>query len=148
MLERTLSSRRGNSQSDADAINFDESKTKKQQHILFRLTNRASTYLSRTPQYVPCISIALLLLLALSFFYTSRKFVCISSSSFFKPASRAAFFGLDGLDSDFGTLGVPCCKSLCSDLISFIFHSYFGILEDRIFRFCLDQEKKKTQFCS
>ncbi|KAK2371391.1 DNA-directed RNA polymerase subunit beta [Trifolium repens] len=111
MLERTLSSRRGNSQSDADAINFDESKTKKQQHILFRLTNRASTYISRTPQCILCIAIALLLLLALSFFYTSRKFVCISSSSFYKPASRAAFFGLDGLDSDFGTLGVPCCRS-------------------------------------
>ena len=132
MLERTLSSRRGNSHggsdSDDDAINADDSKTKKQ-HILFRITNRASTYLSQTRPYVPCLTIAFLLLFAFSFFFffTSRSFVCISSSAFFKPASRAAFFGLDGLDSDFGALGVPCCKSLCADLIQFIhFNSYFG----------------------
>ncbi|CAK8535823.1 unnamed protein product [Lathyrus sativus] len=114
MLERTLSSRRGNShgEGDEDIFNDDESKTKKQQYILFRFTNRFSTYLSRTgSQCVPCVVIALILFLSFSFFFTSRNFVCISSSSFFKPAARAAFFGLDGLDSDFGVLGVPCCRS-------------------------------------
>lgn len=116
MLERTLSSRRGNSHGDSDddddLINADDSKTKKQ-HILFRITNRASTFLSQTRHYVPCLTVAFLLLFAFSFFFffTSRSFVCISSNAFFKPASRAAFFGLDGLDSDFGALGVPCCRS-------------------------------------
>lgn len=128
MLERALSSRRVNSHGDVDgdgdeALNGDDSKTKKQQNILFRFTNRASNYFSRTVsfcgQYLPCIAIALLLLLASSFLYTSRSFVCISSSSFYHPVSRAGFFGLDGLDSDFGTLGVPWCKSLFADLILF-----------------------------
>ncbi|CAI8611907.1 unnamed protein product [Vicia faba] len=114
MLERTLSSRRGNShgEGDEDILNDDESKTKKQQYILFRFTNRFSTYLSRTATHcVPCLALAFILLLIFSFFFTSRNFVCISASSFFKPAARAAFFGLDGLDSDFGALGVPCCRS-------------------------------------
>lgn len=116
MLERTLSSRRGNSHGDSDdddLINADDSKTKKQ-HILFRITNRASTFLSQTRHYVPCLTIAFLLLFAFSFFFffTSRSFVCISSNAFFKPASRAAFFGLDGLDSDFGALGVPCYRNM------------------------------------
>ncbi|CAL5199913.1 unnamed protein product [Lathyrus oleraceus] len=114
MLERTLSSRRGNShgEGDEDILNDDESKTKKQQYILFRFTNRFSTYLSRNgSQCVLCGATALILLLIFSLFFTSRNFVCISSSSFFKPAARAAFFGLDGLDSDFGALGVPCCRS-------------------------------------
>lgn len=117
MLERALSSRirfNPNGDPDTDAVNGDESKTKKQQHILFRVTNRASNYLSRWggQYYVPCVAISLLLLLALSFVFTSRSFVCISSSSFYHPVSRAGFFGLDGLDSDFGVLGVPWCKPL------------------------------------
>ncbi|XP_058780557.1 uncharacterized protein LOC131654151 [Vicia villosa] len=114
MLERTLSSRRGNShgEGDEDILNDDESKTKKQQYMLFRFTNRFSTYLSRNGSHcVPCVTIALILVLIFSVFFTSRNFVCISTSSFFKPAARAAFFGLDGLDSDFGALGVPCCRS-------------------------------------
>ncbi|KAL5075216.1 hypothetical protein RYX36_014200 [Vicia faba] len=114
MLERTLSSRRDNSHSegDEDILNDDESKTKKQQYILFRFTNRFSTYLSRTATHcVPCLALAYILLIIFSFFFTSRNFVCISASSFFKPAARAAFFGLDGLDSDFGALGVPCYHS-------------------------------------
>lgn len=121
MLERTLSSRRVNSCADGDADgDADESKTKKNQHILFRITTRASNYLSRIAGsgsfYLPCVIILLFIFLAFSFLFTSRGFVCISSS--YTPVSRAGFFGFDGLDSDFGSLGVPCCKSLCSDLIS------------------------------
>ncbi|KAL5072804.1 hypothetical protein RYX36_011788 [Vicia faba] len=111
MLERTLSSLRGNShgEGDEDILNDDESKMKKQQYILFRFTNRFSTYLSRTATHcVPCLALAFILLLIFSSFFTSRNFVCISTSSFFKPAARAAFFSLDGLDSDFGALCVPC----------------------------------------
>lgn len=123
MLERTLSSRRVNSYADDDAdadVDADESKTKKNQHILFRITTRASNYLSRIAGsgsfYLPCVTIVLFVFFAFSFLFTSRGFVCISSS--YTPVSRAGFFGFDGLDSDFGSLGVPCCKSLCSDLIS------------------------------
>jgi len=123
MLERTLSSRRVNSYAEGDAEaggGADESKTKKHQHILFRLTTRASNYLARIAGsgsfYLPCIIVSLFLFFALSFLFTSRGFVCISSS--YIPVSRSAFFDFDGLDSDFGALGVPCCKSLCADLIS------------------------------
>ncbi|CAJ1955270.1 unnamed protein product [Sphenostylis stenocarpa] len=118
MLERTLSSRRVNSYAEGDAEaggGADESKTKKHQHILFRLTTRASNYLSRIAGsgsgsfYLPCITVSLFIFFSLSFLFTSRGFVCISSS--YNPVSRAAFFGFDGLDSDFGALGVPCCRS-------------------------------------
>ncbi|XP_057457900.1 uncharacterized protein LOC130748676 [Lotus japonicus] len=112
MLERSLSSRRGNppGEDDDDGVTTDESKTKKHQHLLFR------NYLSRiaaasSGSYLPCVAVVLLLLLALSFVFSSRAgFVCISSSSY-QPVSRAGFFGLDGLDSDFGVLGVPWCRS-------------------------------------
>ncbi|TKY48184.1 hypothetical protein E2542_SST25598 [Spatholobus suberectus] len=113
MLERTLSSRRVNSYSDGDGGGdggCDESKTKKNQHILFRITTRASNYLSRIAGsgsfYLPCVTLALFVFFAFSFLFTSRGFVCISSS--YGPVSRAGF---DALDSDFGALGVPCCRS-------------------------------------
>ncbi|KAG2330908.1 hypothetical protein Bca52824_002088 [Brassica carinata] len=35
-----------------------------------------------------------------------------AASSRFDPAARIGFFGLDGLESDFGALGVPWCKHL------------------------------------
>lgn len=123
MLERALSSRRYNLHGDPDSddastINGDESKTKKHQHLFFRITNRASNYLSRSSsssQYWACaivtLSFLLLFLLGSSFLFTSRGFVCISS---YDPVSRARFFGFDGLESDFGALGVPCCKFLFS----------------------------------
>ncbi|XP_020227952.1 uncharacterized protein LOC109809131 [Cajanus cajan] len=114
MLERSLSSRRVNSYADAEAdADADESKIKKHQHLLFRITTRASNYLSRIAGsgsfYLPCVTLSLFLFLAFSFLFTSRGFVCISSS--YSPVSRAGFFGFDGLDSDFGALGVPWCRS-------------------------------------
>ncbi|QCE08976.1 hypothetical protein DEO72_LG10g195 [Vigna unguiculata] len=124
MLERTLSTRRVNSYGEGDAEaggGADESKTKKHQHIFFRLTTRASNYLARIAGsgsfYLPCIVVSLFLFFCLSFLFTSRGFVCISSS--YRPVSRTAFFDFDGIDSDFGALGVPCCKSLCADLVHF-----------------------------
>lgn len=123
MLERTLSSRRVNSYGEGDAEaggGADESKTKKNQHIFFRLTTRASNYLARIAGsgsfYLPCIVVSLFLFFCISFLFTSRGFVCISSS--YRPVSRTAFFDFDGIDADFGSLGVPCCKSLCAYLIS------------------------------
>jgi len=110
MLDRVLSSRRVTSHlddSDTDA-SADNSKTKKQ-----NLSLLASNYLSRLSHFCFCPTASLLLCLLLdivlitSLAFHSRSFVCVSD-----PGSRVGFFGLDGLESDFGSLGVPWCKSL------------------------------------
>ncbi|XP_028757294.1 uncharacterized protein LOC114716472 [Neltuma alba] len=117
LLDRALSARRGSTFSDDEddgvtASPGDESKTKKHQHFFFHATNRASNYLSRTGSGAYCVfALAFLLILFLfsSFLFSSRGFVCISSS--YSPVSRAGFFGFDGLESDFGALGVPWCRT-------------------------------------
>jgi hypothetical protein len=110
MLDRVLSSRRVTSHlddPDTDA-SADDSKTKKQ-----NLSLLASNYLSRLSHFCFCPTASLLLCLLLaivlitSLAFHSRSFVCVSD-----PGSRVGFFGLDGLESDFGSLGVPWCKSL------------------------------------
>ncbi|OIW15870.1 hypothetical protein TanjilG_04405 [Lupinus angustifolius] len=118
MLERALSSRRYNLHGDAiddgATSSSDESKTKKHKLLFCRITNKVSNYVSKITgshyQWSCAIIVffILLLLLASSFLFTSRGFVCISS---FDPVSRARFFGFDGLESDFGALGVPWCRS-------------------------------------
>ncbi|KAJ6696252.1 hypothetical protein OIU74_015196 [Salix koriyanagi] len=109
MLDRALSSRRVTSHlddSDSDA-SADDSKTKKQ-----NLSLLASNYLSRLSHFCfcPTASLFLCLLLAIvlitSLAFHSRSFVCVSDHG-----SRVGFFGLDGLDSDFVSLGVPWCRS-------------------------------------
>lgn len=109
MLDRSLSSRRPHSDadlSDSGESGTDESKTKRPHIYLL-----ASNFLSRIGhQWWPCLILALLLLLLLfltSLAFHSSSFVCISR---FDPAARIGFFGLDGLESDFGSLGVPWCK--------------------------------------
>ncbi|MBA0691121.1 hypothetical protein Goari_008768 [Gossypium aridum] len=86
----------------------DESKTKKPHLYVL-----ASNYMSRLGLVKsPCLCLSLCLLLSVfilfSLMLNSRSFVCLSS---YDPISRASFFGLDGLDSDFGSLGVPWCRS-------------------------------------
>ncbi|WRX27172.1 hypothetical protein QQP08_019659 [Theobroma cacao] len=125
MLDRALSSRRTQPHSDFDfpataaptavssdlessSLLADESKTKKQ-HLYLLATN----YISRLGLVKsPCLCLSLCLLFVLfmlfSLMLNSRSFVCVSS---YDPISRASFFGLDGLDSDFGSLGVPWCRS-------------------------------------
>ncbi|KAJ6947388.1 hypothetical protein NC651_001928 [Populus alba x Populus x berolinensis] len=109
MLDRVLSSRRVTShlddaETDASA---DDSKTKKQ-----NLSLLASNYLSRLSHFCICPTACLLICLLLavilitSLAFHSRSFVCVSD-----PGSRAGFFGLEGLESDFGSLGVPWCRS-------------------------------------
>ncbi|KAJ6342704.1 hypothetical protein OIU78_010598 [Salix suchowensis] len=105
MLDRVLSSRRVTSHLDASEMDAsaDDSKTKKQ-----NLSLLASNYLSRLSHFcicpTACLIICLLLavILITSLALHSRSFVCISD-----PGSRAGFFGLEGLESDFGSLGVP-----------------------------------------
>ncbi|XP_057724891.1 uncharacterized protein LOC130940694 [Arachis stenosperma] len=146
MLERALSSRRGtlfadDDESSASAANADESKTKKNNNILFRATNRASNYISRllgttasassssSTSYWLCAAVFLLLVVfaASSLLFTSRGFVCISS---YNPVSRAGFFGLDGLASDFGTLGVPWCRSKLGKTVEWTSKDLLRALEE------------------
>ncbi|KAI3416924.1 uncharacterized protein J3R85_014910 [Psidium guajava] len=119
MLERVLSMRRpsphtddGESGGDGDAasLSADESKTKKQNHVsilVARITNLAK--LNHVCPW-PCVLICLLVLFLIpSAIRHSRNIVCISDP--YDPVSRARFFGFDGLESDFGSLGVPWCRS-------------------------------------
>ncbi|XWS20250.1 hypothetical protein CRYUN_Cryun31cG0084200 [Craigia yunnanensis] len=96
--------------SDPESPNLlaDESKTKKP-HLYLLVTK----YISRLELVKsPCLCLSLCLLLSVfmlfSLMLNSRSFVCVSS---YNSISRASFFGLDGLDSDFGSLGVPWCRS-------------------------------------
>ncbi|KAL8139466.1 hypothetical protein V2J09_005487 [Rumex salicifolius] len=100
-LERMHSTRRAAADvSDAGADDDDESKTKKP----IPFTTRASNYISRNGLIWPCLTLSLILALSTStaVFY-SRSLVCDSSSPITR--SRFSFFGFDGLDSDFGSLG-------------------------------------------
>jgi hypothetical protein len=114
MLERVLSLRRAGPQhgeegsGDNDDGTADESKTKKQQQL--PLTTRAAHYLTRMGPMGPCLAFLCLTFLAILslLIFHSRPFVCVSS--YYNPVSRSGFFGLDGLESDFGSLGVPWCK--------------------------------------
>ncbi|XP_015894599.1 uncharacterized protein LOC107428563 [Ziziphus jujuba] len=112
MLERALSSRRAASHADEagtdDEPTADESKTKKHLPISF-FTTRATNYFTRVGPIWPCLFVLFfVLLLIFSLVYNSRRFVCVSP---YNSVSRSGFFGFDGLESDFGSLGVPWCRS-------------------------------------
>lgn len=116
MLERALSSRRVPHHSgdiDDDDDDDDVSKTKKHNFSFF--THRISNYFVRIGPIWACLALVALILLLISslIFFHSRRFVCVSS---YDPVSRSGFFGMDGLDSDFGSLGVPWCKFSCLSL--------------------------------
>ncbi|KAJ9559648.1 hypothetical protein OSB04_004808 [Centaurea solstitialis] len=111
MLERMMSMRRGahmeDDEGDEEGIG-DESKTKKHLSIATRITN----YFTRTGYLCPIIILTAIAIFTISsFFVTSRDLLCVSSVSSFDRLSRSRFFGLDGLESDFGSLGVPWCRS-------------------------------------
>lgn len=118
ILERVLSLRRSPQPHGDEAAGengdgaADESKTKKQQ---LPLTMRAANYLTRMGHIGPCLAflfLTFIAILSLQLFH-SRSFVCVSSS-YYDPVSRSGFYGFDGLESDFGFLGVPWCKLLLS----------------------------------
>lgn len=113
MLERVLSSRRA---APANDDGDDESKTRKHISIATRITN----YLIRTGHIWPCLLIGLVIvLLVTSFVYHTRDLVCISASSS-SHSSRLRFFGFEGLETDFGSLGVPWCKFIAFPILVFI----------------------------
>ncbi|WZY95368.1 hypothetical protein YC2023_067697 [Brassica napus] len=117
MLDRALSSRRPHSDadlSDSGESGTDESKTKRPHVYLL-----ASNFVSRIGhQWLPCVIIALLFLVLLfltSLAFHSSSFVCVSR---FDPAARIGFFGFDGLESDFGALGVPWLEEVFEVVIA------------------------------
>ncbi|GMH14264.1 hypothetical protein Nepgr_016105 [Nepenthes gracilis] len=105
VLERMHSSRRSTVPTD-DGDDDDESKTKK--NVPF--STRASNFITRIGILWPCLTLTFLVVL-----FTStaviyhRGPVCVSTS--LDPHSRVNYFGFDGLESDFGFLGVPWCRS-------------------------------------
>lgn len=86
-----------------DEAGGDESKTRKHvSSIAIRFTH----LLTRTGYIWPILLIALAIFIVLSVFIQTRDLVCISASSS-DHVSRLRFFGFDGLETDFGSLGVP-----------------------------------------
>ncbi|KAG6727842.1 hypothetical protein I3842_02G144900 [Carya illinoinensis] len=114
MLERVLSLRRAAPPHGDEAAEnnddgaTDDSKTKKQQ---LPLTTRAFNYFTRMGPIGPCLAFLFLVFLALLslLLFHSHSFVCVSS--YYDPVYRSRLLGLDGLESDFGSLGVPWCRS-------------------------------------
>lgn len=119
MLDRSVSSRRPSPStaetepltsppSDAASDAVDDSKAKRQHISLL-----ASKYLSRVGQLSPSVIISLFVFLfvaSLIFHYSRRLLVCVSP---YDPRSLGGpgLFRPDALESDFGYLGVPWCKS-------------------------------------
>lgn len=109
MLERALSTRRPaqvNDEVEGDGDAGDESKTRK--HVS-SVAIRFTYYLTRTGYLWPVIFSAFAVFVVYSVYVRTRDLVCISASSS-DHISRLRFFGFDGLESDFGSLGVPWCK--------------------------------------
>ncbi|KAL9999855.1 hypothetical protein Hdeb2414_s0005g00173191 [Helianthus debilis subsp. tardiflorus] len=111
MLARVLSMRRGaymEEEDELDKHSQDDSKTRKHLSIATRITK----YFTATC-YLCSITIATIIILIItSYFLQSRDLLCISSIFSFDRLSHSRFFGLDGLDSGFGALGVP---GICAD---------------------------------
>ncbi|KAI5651266.1 hypothetical protein M9H77_37271 [Catharanthus roseus] len=110
MLERALSTRRPaqvNDEVEGDGDAGDESKTRK--HVS-SVAIRFTYYLTRTGYLWPVIFSAFAVFVVYSVYVRTRDLVCISASSS-DHISRLRFFGFDGLESDFGSLGVPWCRS-------------------------------------
>ncbi|KAL3618296.1 hypothetical protein CASFOL_038617 [Castilleja foliolosa] len=113
ILERTLSARRTPFASDDGATVLegggaeiaDESKTRKHITSAMRVTN----YLIRTGYLWPILIVGVAIVIISSIVIHSRDLVCISASSS-NHISRL-FAGPDEIESDFGSLGVPWCRS-------------------------------------
>ncbi|XP_047941840.1 uncharacterized protein LOC125188823 isoform X2 [Salvia hispanica] len=106
LLEGTVSTRRPPhaSENGTGGEEFaDESKTRKHMSIAIRITN----YLTRTGYLWPILVSAFVVVIIYSLVSRSLDFVPASSSS---GISRL-FFPVDAVESDFGALGVPWCRS-------------------------------------
>ncbi|CAL9778183.1 unnamed protein product [Musa acuminata subsp. burmannicoides] len=109
MQESVLSSRRSPPDPEEVEENGDESKTRKNTTpFATRVSKHASAALSG--QCAAVLIFLLILLATAASFLISRPVVCVSP---YDSLARTALFGatLDGLASDFGSLGVPWCRS-------------------------------------
>lgn len=89
-------------ESAEDEGTADESKTRKHISMFLKISN----YLTRTRFILLILIVALAVVIIYSLIVHSRDSLSDSSSG---HISRM-FFGFDGLESDFGSLGVPWCK--------------------------------------
>ncbi|KAK9148670.1 hypothetical protein Scep_007427 [Stephania cephalantha] len=104
MLERVLSLRSRTSQvNDEEDEEDDEPKNRKNVSVAIK----AAKHIARLTLLWPCLALALLLL-AISLFFHYRSLLCVPS---IEPSYRLNLLGVDGIDSDFGALGVPWCRS-------------------------------------
>ncbi|KAF8388949.1 hypothetical protein HHK36_025632 [Tetracentron sinense] len=112
MLERVFAARRA-----AQFSGDDESKTRK--NISFSIR-------SMTRFVWPCLLICIFLLIT-SILFHSPNLVSVSSSD---PYSRRSFVGTDGFGFDFGSLGVPWCRSKHGGTVEWTFRDLLKGLEE------------------
>lgn len=117
MQESVLSARRAPpcpEEEDGD----DESKTRKHASFAARISKHAR-FGSSSYCLVVSLSVLLLLVVACFLFSRSRPVICVPP---YDSIARNALFGanLEGLASDFGSLGVPWCKPFKSSLSVFL----------------------------
>ncbi|KAK4413852.1 hypothetical protein Salat_2798000 [Sesamum alatum] len=113
MLERALNTRRSphagedgaSGEDDGGDETADESKTRKHISVAMRVSN----YLIRTGYIWPLLIMCIAIVIISSLVIHSRDLICISA--FPSHHISRLFSGSDGLESDFGSLGVPWCRS-------------------------------------
>jgi len=108
VLDRMHSTRRMAADVGGDHGGGDDDYESKKKAI--PMSTRFANFIARNGLLWPCLALAFVVVLFSSsvVFYT-RTLVCVAPTAM-DPHSRVAFFGLDGLESDFGSLGVPWCK--------------------------------------
>ncbi|XP_058074290.1 uncharacterized protein LOC131223026 [Magnolia sinica] len=112
MPESVLSSRRS-PPSPKEGDEDDESKTRKTSSFSsFPIIKYVSNHIPKMGSTATILSLFLLLLLLIfaSVLFKSRNLVCISPYDSYHSRMNP-FVNLDGLSSDFGSLGVPWCRS-------------------------------------
>ncbi|KAJ8452081.1 hypothetical protein Cgig2_016662 [Carnegiea gigantea] len=109
VLDRMHSTRRMAADVGGDHGGGDDDYESKKKAI--PISTRFANFIARNGLLWPCLALAFVVVLFSSsvVFYT-RSLVCVAPTAM-DPHSRVAFFGLDGLESDFGSLGVPWCRS-------------------------------------
>ena len=106
MLESVLSARRSSPKAE-DGDGDDDSKTRKHVSLPVRVTKIVGGSL-RAGSVIQCVVLALVMF-SLGFFLSrSRNFACIGQREMLPRL--AVFENMDGLASDFGSLGVPWCE--------------------------------------
>lgn len=119
MQESVLSARRPSPCPEEEDVD-DESKTRKHASFAARISKHARLGSgSGSHCLVVSLSLLLLLLVACFLFSRSRPVICVSAHD---SIARNALFGanLEGLATDFGSLGVPWCKPFKSVLSVFL----------------------------